>query len=136
MRADSRQHLTAAAERRHLECTARVIAALDGLHAGQGAVSVAAVAAAAGVSRTFLYNPAQHDLLARLRAIAAGRSRHGRAPVPVAQHISTASHEQVVRALRARNQRLAEENTRLRDELAVALGQLREHRRGTARTTA
>lgn len=130
MRADNRHHLTAAAVRRHAECTARVHAVLDDLERSHGHASVAAVAAAAGVSRTFLYDPAQHDLLARLRTIAAGRPRSDRALVPTAQRISAASHEQVVQALRERNQRLSQENKQLRDELAIALGQLRELRRG------
>ena len=130
MRADNRHHLTAAAARRHAECTARVHAHLDELERGPGRVSVAAIAAAAGVSRTFLYDTAQHDLLARLRAMAAERPGSGRAPVPAIQRISTASHEQVVRALRERNQHLRKENKQLREELAIALGQLRELRRG------
>ena len=53
MRADNRHHLTAAAARRHGECTARVHAVLDELESSAGRVNVAAVAAAAGVSRTF-----------------------------------------------------------------------------------
>ncbi|MDI6103966.1 hypothetical protein QLQ12_35660 [Actinoplanes sp. NEAU-A12] len=125
-----------AAERGHVECTARVNAVLDQLQSGAGRVSVAAIAAAAGVSRTFLYEAAQHELLARLRDIAARRGPSQRIPAPAAQQITTASHEQVVRALSARNQRLDKENKWPRDELAVALGQLRELRRRTAGTPA
>jgi hypothetical protein len=130
MRPDNSRHLTAAAARRRTQCIARVDAVLDDLERGRGRVSVATVAAAAGVSRTFLYDPAQRDLLSRLRGIAAGRRHDGRVPIPTDQRISTASHEQVVRALRKRNQRLSQDNKRLRGELAIALGQLREIRRG------
>jgi hypothetical protein len=129
MRADNSRHLTAAAARRHSECTARVHAVLDELERGEGRISVAAVASAAGVSRTFLYDPDQHELLARLRIMATSRTSSGRAPIPTAQRISTTSHEQIVRALRERNHRLNQDNKQLRDELAVALGQLRELRR-------
>jgi hypothetical protein len=141
MRASNSHHLTDAAARRHAECTARVHAVLDELELklelelelelerGAGRVSVAAVANAAGVSRTFLYDLAQYELLARLRTMATNKPSSGRAPIPAAQRISTTSHEQIVRALRERNHRLKQENKQLRDELAVALGQLRELRR-------
>ncbi|MEV6598803.1 hypothetical protein AB0M36_18365 [Actinoplanes sp. NPDC051346] len=130
MRADNRQYLIAAAARRRAECTARVHAVLDDLEHGPGRVNVAAVAAAADVSRTFLYDPAQIALLTRLRTIAAVKPSTGRAPIPAVQRISTASHEQMMRALRDRNHRLLRENKQLREELAVALGQLRDLRRG------
>jgi hypothetical protein len=84
MRANNSHHLTDSAARRHAECTARVHAVLDELERGAGRVSVAAVASAAGVSRTFIYDPAQYELLARLRIMATNRPSSGRAPVPTA----------------------------------------------------
>jgi hypothetical protein len=101
-----------------------------------GSIGSSVLCRAGGAAAAFLYEAAQQELLARLRSIAATRGPGGHAPAPAAQQISTASHEQVVRALRARNQRLDEENKRLRDELAIALGQLRELRRRTAGTPA
>lgn len=49
------------------------------------------------------------------------RARRGRG-----QRITAKSHETVVRALRDANRKLNEENERLRKELAVALGQIRD----------
>ncbi|WP_225847580.1 hypothetical protein [Streptomyces sp. HPF1205] len=48
---------------------------------------------------------------------------------PDQQRITTKSREKVVRALRNADRKLNEENERLRNELAVALGQLRDLRR-------
>jgi hypothetical protein len=71
-------------------------------------VSVTSVAAAAGVSRTFLYDSAQRGVLTWLRVIAAGRGCPPRVTLtPAEQRISTASYERVVRALRDRNHRLS-----------------------------
>lgn len=129
MRADNSHHLVVAARQRRTDSLTRVQAVLDDLERHGGPASVTSVAARAGVSRTFLYDPAQEHLLARLREIAANMHSGSRPPVPAGQRITTASHEQVVRALRERNKRLAEENSELRAELAAALGQVRELRR-------
>ncbi|MFE2494161.1 DUF6262 family protein [Streptomyces scopuliridis] len=130
MRADNTAHLTEAAQQRRLACIERVQAVLDALERDGGAVTVASVAARAGVSRTFLYDPAQAPLLTRLRDLAGKQPSTGRPALPDQQRISTKSHETVVRALRDANRKLSEENERLRNELAVALGQLRDLRRG------
>jgi hypothetical protein len=95
-----------------------------------GAVTVAGVAARAGVSRTFLYDTAQAPLLTRLRGLADKQPATGRPGRPDQQRISATSHETVVRALREANRKLIEENERLRNELAVARGQLCDFRRG------
>ncbi|MCM3883104.1 hypothetical protein [Frankia sp. R82] len=130
MLADNSHHLAAAAQQRSLACTARVHAILDDLEHTADPVSVAAVAAKANVSRTFLYDPAQQALLARLRGIAAGRDQSStRSARPAGHRISAESHEHVVRALRNRISRLTTENARLNHELATALGQLRDLRR-------
>lgn len=130
MRADNSSHLAEAAHRRRLDCTARVHAVLDSLERDGGAVTIAGVASRAGVSRTFLYDDAQTALMQRLRAIAAAQPGSGRPALPETQRISTKSHESLVRALRAANSKLRQENEQLRNELAVALGQLRDLRRG------
>jgi hypothetical protein len=108
----------------------RVHAVLDALERDGGAATVAGVAARARVSRTFLYDTAQAPLLARLRSLADKQPATGRPALPDQQRITTKSHETVVRALRDANRKLHEENERLRNELAVALGQLRDLRRG------
>ncbi|MFF6996077.1 DUF6262 family protein [Streptomyces sp. NPDC008313] len=130
MRADNSAHLAEAAQQRHLACIERVHVVLDALERDGGAVTVAGVAARAGVSRTFLYDAVQAPLLARLRGLADKQPSTGRPALPEQQRITTRSHETVVRALRDANRKLHDENERLRNELAVALGQLRDLRRG------
>ncbi|MFG2978212.1 DUF6262 family protein [Streptomyces sp. NPDC048331] len=129
MRADNSTHLAEAARQRRLDCIARVQAALDSLERDGGSVTVAGVASRAGVSRTFLYDDAQSALLARMRALAGGQPTSGRPALPHNERITTKSHEAIVRALRGANRKLNEDNERLRTELAVALGQLRDLRR-------
>jgi hypothetical protein len=130
MRADNSPHLIAAAQQRRLDCTARVHAVLDDLERDGGPATVAGAASRAGVSRTFLYDNAQAPLLERLRTIAAAQPSSGRPALPETQRISTKSHETIVRTLRDANRKLRQDNDQLRNELAVALGQLRDLRRG------
>lgn len=73
MRADNSSRLAEAARRRRLDCIARAHAVLDDLERDGGPVTIAAVASRAGVSRTFLYDSAQAELMQRLRAIAAAQ---------------------------------------------------------------
>jgi hypothetical protein len=113
-----------------MDCTARVHAVLDDLEREGGPATVAGVASRAGVSRTFLYDNAQASLLERLRAITTAQPTSGRPALPQAQRISTKSHETIVRTLRDANRKLRQDNDQLRNELAVALGQLRDLRRG------
>jgi hypothetical protein len=134
MRADNAHHLVAAAKRRRVACTIRVNAVIEDLKSRGGPMSVATVAAQAGVSRTFLYDPAQSELLARLRAVVADQPNPPRPRLPEQQRISSASHQRLVAALRERNKRLADENAQLRHELAVTLGHLRDVRRGQTAT--
>lgn len=129
MRADNSAHLAEAAQQRRLDCIERVQAVLNSLERDGGPVTVAGVASRAGVSRTFLYDHAQTALLTRLRNLASGQPASGRPALPDKERITTKSHEAVVRALRGANRNLNEENERLRNELGVALGQLRDLRR-------
>src|SRR5271166_2756736 len=87
-------------------------------------------ASRAGVSRTFLYDDAQAPLLERLRAITTAQPSSGCPALPETQRISTKSHETIVRTLRDANRKLRQDNDQLRNELAIALGQLRDLRRG------
>ncbi|WP_199565799.1 DUF6262 family protein [Spongiactinospora rosea] len=135
MPADNSHHLIEAARQRHLACIARVHHILDNLERNGGKITVAGVAAQAGVSRTFLYHPDQADLLKRLRDLAEQQPSAGRPAAPIRQRLSTRSHETIVKALRKANQTLREENQRLHNELAVALGQLRDYRRGMQNPT-
>jgi Family of unknown function (DUF6262) len=115
--------LAEAAARRTLEAEQRVQGALRGLDREGAAVTFAAVAKRAGVSRVFLY---QH---AELRAaIEALRSAQAAAParLPVRQRTSDASLRARLRAALDENQRQREEIARLREELALAHGRVRE----------
>lgn len=134
MRADNSSHLIEAAQRRRLLCLARVHTVLDSLECDGGPVTIAGVAAQAKVSRTFLYDTAQAPLLKRLHALAAARPSSTRPALPETQRVSTKSHEAIVRTLRDANRRLHKDNNRLSNELAVALGQLRDLRRGLPET--
>jgi hypothetical protein len=128
MPADNTRYLVDAARRR-IGSLERVRAVLDHLEEHGGNATVAGVAERAGVSRTFLYDSSQAELLERLRTIRARQSSPSGPPLPTAQQVSSSSHKAIVKALRDRNQQLQKENRQLRDELAIALGQLRDLRR-------
>jgi len=117
------RQLVDAAARRTLEAEQRVQSALRELDRDGTAVTFAAVAKRARVSRVFLY---QH---AELRsAIEALRAAHAAAParLPVRQRASDASLRARLRAALDENQRQREDITRLREELALAHGRVRE----------
>ena len=84
MRADNTRHIIAAARQRRELTRAKAIQALRALDAKGAPVTFEAVAAAAGVSRSWLY--AQPDIRAeieRLRAIS-GAGARDTSPVPPA----------------------------------------------------
>ena len=123
MRADNTIHLTTAARRRHELTRSKTIRALRELDASGGAITFEIVAKSAGVSRSWLYT--QPDLRAEIERL---RSLHHRAPaqaVPPRQRTTDSSLLQRLHVANARNRELAEENQRLRRQLAQALGELR-----------
>jgi hypothetical protein len=78
--------------------------------------------ARAGVSRQWLYTqPALRAEIERLR----DRPPAAVGGIPARQRATEASLRQRLEALRAENQRLREENTSLKTELAIAYGQQR-----------
>jgi len=86
-------------------------------------VTFESVAKAAGVSRSWLYTqPDIRDEVLRLRDL--GRRAPGTS-VPAHHRSSDASLLRRLEATTARNRELAEDNQRLRHQLAQALGQLR-----------
>jgi len=121
-RSASRQLVDAAA-RRTLEAEQRVQSALRELDRDGTAVTFAAVAKRARVSRVFLYQHA--ELRSQVEAL---RAAHAAAParLPVRQRASDASLRARLRAALDENQRQREEITRLREELALAHGRVRE----------
>jgi hypothetical protein len=127
MRPDPPAPLAAAAARRHELTRARAIRALRELDRAGTAVTFAAVAAAAGISRSWLYTqPDIRDQIQQLRT-----SRTPGTPVPASQRPTGASQRARLTAALQRNQELADENTRLRRQLARALGDQRTTRTRT-----
>ena len=131
MRPDNAAPIIAAARHRHELTRARAVQALRELDHTGAPVTFAAVAAKAGVSRSWLYaQPDIHDEIARLREAA---SRSPAAPIPAAQRTTDTSLLRRLEAAHAERRRLQEENPRLRQEItragrqvARALGEQRQ----------
>jgi hypothetical protein len=130
MRADNTRHIIAAARQRHELTRAKAIQALRTLDAEGTPVTFEAVAQAAAVSRSWLY--AQPDIRAEIERLRNASRRSPATPVPTRQRSSDASLLRRLEAANQRNRQLAEENRKLREQLARALG---EQRAGAARQT-
>ena len=115
--------LADAAARRTLDAEQRVRTALRELDADGATITFAAVAKRARVSRVFLYEHA--DLRVEIETL---RSVQATVParLPVRQRASDASLRARLRAALDESQRQREENARLREELALAHGRVRE----------
>jgi hypothetical protein len=120
VRADNSRHIRQAAERRHELTRSKAVAALRDLQNQGGAVTFEAVAAAAGVSRSWLYT--QPDLRADIIGLRDDRPQQPRASRSSA---STDSLRARLTASQQRNRELSTENEHLRRQLALALGHAR-----------
>ena len=119
--------LAVAAARRHELTRARTIQALRELDRAGTPVTFAAVAAAAGISRSWLYTqPDIRDQIQQLRSATVNTSAH--AAIPAGQRATDASLRARLTTALERNRLLAEENARLRRQLARALGDQRSAR--------
>ncbi len=119
----TREPLKAAAIERSLSAANRVRRAMRELDKRGDAINFVSVAAAAGVSRQFLYtHPELRQEIEQLR----GEQRTTLSRLPTAERASDASIRARLRAALDDNQRLREENARLRDELALTHGHVRE----------
>jgi hypothetical protein len=119
--------LSEAAARRHELTRSRAVQALRELDRAGTPVTFAGVAQAAGVSRSWLYT--QTDLSAQIRRLRHKTKGAGSAgAVPAGQRSTDASLRARLTAALQRNRALAEENARLRRELAHALGAARQAR--------
>lgn len=120
--------LAEAATRRHELTRSKAIQALRDLDRAGVPVTFAAIASAAGISRSWLYaQPGIRDQIQRLR----GAARHASGPaIPAGQRTSEASLRARLNAAFERNRALTDENARLRRQLARALG---DHRAGQRR---
>lgn len=126
-RAKRIERLHAAARRRHDAAEERTLLALRSMESAGTPVTFTAVAAAAQVSRSWLYK----TLTMRWQIDAlrdAGRVT--RVPIPTRQRTAAPSLLRRLEAAHARNQRLEREVAELREQVAVAHADLRAARRG------
>jgi hypothetical protein len=123
MRPDNSRYLIQSAQRRHEDALTRTRDALTGLDRAGEQITFRSVAAAARVSRAWLYRqPVLRAEVERLRAAATPAS--GR-PRPAAQRGTDESRQQRIEALLADNARLRADNTRLSEHVAALLGERR-----------
>jgi hypothetical protein len=119
--------LARAAARRHELTRARAIQALRELGRSGAPVTFAGVAQAAGISRSWLYTqPDISSQIRRLRQETDGADSAG--AIPAGQRATDASLRARLAAALDRNKQLADENARLRRQLACALGDQRSSR--------
>jgi hypothetical protein len=129
MRADNSIHLVTAARQRHEHTRAKAIAAMHELDRADAALTFEAVASHAGVSRSWIYT--QTDIKDEIRRLRDQSRRQPSTPIPTRHRASDDSLRQRLEIANRRNHELADENQRLRRQLAYALGQLRDN--GAAR---
>ncbi|XAS67915.1 DUF6262 family protein [Micrococcaceae bacterium Sec5.7] len=125
MRADNSRHIRLAAERRHELTRSKAVAALRELQKKGAPVTFDAVAATAGVSRSWLYT--QADLRADIIGLRDDRPQQPRASRSSA---STESLRARLNASLERNRELSAEIEHLRHQLALALGHSRRRNAG------
>ena len=124
-RADNSRHLIKAAQQRAALTRSKAIQALRTLHADGRPVTFDAVARYARVSRSWLYT--QPDLRAEIERLRQNQASPEPTPEPRSQRASEASLRQRLEAANDRIRRLNDENQRLRQQLAHALGQRRQN---------
>jgi len=119
--------LSEAAARRHELTRSRTVQALRELDRSGTPVTFAGVAKAAGVSRSWLYT--QPDISSQIRRLRQNTSSAGSAgAIPAGQRTTEASLRARLTTALDRNKQLADENARLRRQLARALGDQRSAR--------
>jgi hypothetical protein len=123
-------HLANAAARRHELTRSRAIQALRELDRAGTPVTFAGVARAAGISRSWLYT--QPDISGQIRSLRHKTNGAGSpGAIPAGQRATDASLRARLTATLDRNKQLADENIRLRRQLACALGDQRPARTRT-----
>jgi hypothetical protein len=116
--------LSEAAARRHELTRAKAIQALRELDRTGTPVTFAAVATAAAISRSWLYTqPDISDQIRRPRG-----KTDGAGAIPAGQRATDASLRARLTAALHRNKQLADDNARLRCQIARALGEQRSSR--------
>ncbi|WP_282100971.1 DUF6262 family protein [Mycobacterium sp. SM1] len=132
MRADNSIHLITAAKQRHEYTRAKALAAMHELDRAGAVLTFEAVARHVGVSRSWIYT--QTDIKDEIRRLRAQHRPEPSTPLPARQRASDDSLRQRLELANRRNRELADENQRLRRQLAHALGQLRDRGPFPART--
>lgn len=122
MRADNSRHLAAAARRRREQTLTRARHALQQMEASGQPVTIATVAAHAGVSRAWLY--AEPELRARIDALRSQTVDATTRTTP-ADTSSEASLRNRLTLAHQRIRELTDQNQHLRDQIARLHGQLR-----------
>ncbi len=118
--------LSEAAARRHELTRAKAIQALHELDRAGAPVTFAGVAQAAGISRSWLYT--QPDISGQIRRLREKTDGRPTGAIPAGQRATDASLRARLTAALDRNRQLADENARLRRQLAAALGDQRSAR--------
>jgi len=118
--------LSEAAARRHELTRAKAVQALRELDRAGAPVTFAAVAQAAGISRSWLCT--QPDISGQIRRLRTKADGVGSAAIPAGQRATHASLRARLTTALDRNKQLADENARLRRQLARALGDQRPAR--------
>jgi len=126
MPADPAAPLAEAAARRHELTRSKAIQALRELDRSGQPVTFASVAAAAGISRSWLYT--QPDIQSQIQRLRGTRNREPAGAIPASQRATDSSLRARLTTALQRNQALAEEHTSLRRQLARALGDERSAR--------
>ncbi len=122
--------LADAAARRHELTRSRAVQALRELDRAGVPVTFAGVAQAAGISRSWLYT--QPDISSQIRCLREKTHGAGSAgAIPAGQQATDASLRARLTTALDRNRQLADENARLRRQLARALGDQRSARTRT-----
>jgi len=128
MPADNTAGLRRAAQRRWERTRAKAIDALRQLDQAGDPITFEAVARTAGISRSWLYE--QSELREEIQRLREATKRPTGPSIPARQRASDASLLARLQVALERNRMLAEENQRLRRQLARALGDERALARG------
>jgi citrate lyase beta subunit len=122
MRPDNSARIVLAAKRRSGLTRAKAVQTIRQLERSGAVVNFESVAESAGVSRSWLYG--QADLRAEIERLRE-RTRKTSSSVPIRQKTSDASLRTRLQAALDQCRKLTEENSRLRRQLAHALGEQR-----------
>jgi len=127
MAADNSIHLAAAARQRHENTRAKAITAIHELDQAGAILTFESVARHAGVSRSWIYT--QTDLKEQIGRLRSQHRPESSTPIPAQQRASDDSLRRRLEIANLRNRELADENQRLRRQLACALGHNRDNSR-------